>query len=276
MGYGIAQHLYGQGLSVSFTDVTQAAIAKGEALGLRCCDAPSECCHGSDVMLICVVDAVQIRSVIAALDPADLRGKTVLLMSTIAPEDAAIFAQQLNAMGAAALDCPMSGGPARAASGQLTLMVAGANAQAPHNAAYLNALGNKVVHISSTAGDAMRAKLVNNLLAGIQLIIGSQALQAGQAVGLDAPRLFDLIQSSSGQSWIAGDRLARALANDYAARSEMTVLTKDVRLALAFLRAQPELPTTELIEMGGLTLRVFERALAAGLHRQDDCAVFKI
>ena len=98
--------------------------------------------------------------------------------------------------------------------------------------------------------------------------MGKQAL--GAQLGLDRQALFDVINASSGASWIGQDRMARALAGDYAPRARAAILTKDVTLAVQMAEAAG-IDT----KLGDAALSVFKAAVAAGLGEQDDAAVVK-
>ena len=88
-------------------------------------------------------------------------------------------------------------------------------------------------------------------------------------MGLDAGRTLDVIEQSSGQSWIGSDRLRRAIAGDYAPRAHVTLLEKDTRLALEAARAAGfEGP------LGARASQVFADAHQAGLAELDDAAIF--
>jgi 3-hydroxyisobutyrate dehydrogenase-like beta-hydroxyacid dehydrogenase len=119
-------------------------------------------------------------------------------------------------------------------------------------------------------GDGARTKLVNNLLAGINLVGAAEVLAMARAMGLDAERTLDVIEQSSGQSWIGADRMRRAIAGDYAPRAHMTLLEKDTRLAVqAAAAAGFDGP------LGEAAAAVFARASAAGLAELDDAAVLQ-
>ena len=132
----------------------------------------------------------------------------------------------------------MSGGPVRARDGTMSLMVAGEDAVVARVQPLLDALSSKVFRISQRVGDGARTKLVNNLLAGINLVGAAEALALAQRLGLDAGRTLDVIEQSSGQSWIGSDRMRRAIAGDVAPRAHMTLLAKDTRLALEAAQAR--------------------------------------
>lgn len=185
--------------------------------------------------IVCVVDGAQTREVLFGAQGAAHRmrpGHTVLLCPTISPEDVEHCAGRLAALGVDTLDAPMSGGPQRAREGSMSLMVAGPDGAVARCRPLLEALSSQVFYLSERVGDGARTKLVNNLLAGINLVGAAEALALAAHLGLDLPRTLDVIAQSSGQSWIGQDRLRRALAGDTAARAHMTLLAKDTRLAL--------------------------------------------
>jgi hypothetical protein len=129
-------------------------------------------------------------------------------------------------MGLQAIDAPMSGGPARARDGTMSLMVACADAVFSQHSALINTLSAKVFRISQQPGDGARTKLVNNLLAGINLVGAAEVLALAARMGLDLARTLDVIEQSSGQSWIGSDRMRRAIAGDYAPRAHVTCCKK--------------------------------------------------
>ena len=137
--------------------------------------------------------------------------------------------------------------------------------------ALLDALSNKLFHVSARVGDGARTKLVNNLLAGINLVGAAEALALARAMGIDAATTLDVIEQSSGQSWIGSDRLRRALAEDYAPRAHMTLLAKDTALAVGAARAAGFAGP-----LGARAADTFARALQAGLADEDDAALYKL
>ena len=164
----------------------------------------------------------------------------------------------------------MSGGPARAADGSMSLMVACEPIVFDRYRALIDALSSNVFRISDRVGDGARTKLVNNLLAGINLVGAAEVLVMAQKMGLDVAKTLDVIEQSSGQSWIGSDRMRRAIAGDYAPRAHMTLLEKDTRLAVAAAQSAGfEGP------LGAAVRDVFAQASAGGLAGLDDAALYQ-
>jgi 3-hydroxyisobutyrate dehydrogenase-like beta-hydroxyacid dehydrogenase len=226
----------------------------------------------SVVCIVAVVDAAQTEAVLFGphgLAPAMPSGSVVMLCPTLAPEDVEAFARRLVQFGLYAVDAPMSGGPVRALDGSMSLMVACASTVLERCRALLDALSSRVFHVSERVGDGARTKLVNNLAAAINLVGAAEVLVMAQKMGLDLGRTLDVIEQSSGQSWIGSDRMRRAIAGDYAPRAHLTLLQKDTRLAVAAAQAAGFAGP-----LGTSARDVFASASAAGLDALDDAALF--
>jgi 3-hydroxyisobutyrate dehydrogenase/putative dehydrogenase len=164
---------------------------------------------------------------------ADLKaGQTVIMCPTIAPAQTEDFSRQLQAIGVHMVDAPMSGGPIRAANGTMSLMLAAPADVLAQQQALLNTLSNQCVFITHRIGDGARVKLVNNILAGINLVGACEAMVLAEKMGLDKEIALSLIERSSGQNWIGTDRLRRVFAGDTTIGSHMRLLAKDTRLAM--------------------------------------------
>jgi L-threonate 2-dehydrogenase len=273
MGGAMAAHLLEQGWPVQVSDLEVAKVRALQELGAQACGDPPVTAN-CKALVVCVVDATQTEEVLfgphgaaAAMGP----GQAVLLCPTIAPKDVENFARRLAERGIGAIDAPMSGGPARARDGTMSLMVACADAEFERHRDLIEALSTKVFRISERPGDAARTKLVNNLLAGINLAGAAEAMAMAQRMGLRLDKTLDVIEQSSGQSWIGSDRLRRAITGDFEPRAHVTLLQKDTRLAVeAAFAAGFEGP------LGPVVRDVFARAAEAGLAELDDAALFKL
>jgi putative dehydrogenase len=273
MGGGMAAHLLEQGWPVRVCDLDPAKVVALQTLGAQGRGDPALAAEGCTALIVCVVDATQTEEVLfgprgaaAAMAP----GQAVLLCPTIAPQDVEDFARRLADRGIGVIDAPMSGGPARARDGAMSLMVACADAEFERHGELLDALSSKVFRISERAGDGARTKLVNNLLAGINLAGAAEAMALAQRMGLQLDKTLDVIEQSSGQSWIGSDRMRRAIAGDYEPRAHVSLLQKDTRLAVEAARAVGfEGP------LGPIARDAFARAAEAGLAHWDDAALFR-
>ena len=273
MGGSMAANLLARGWTVEVCDIDPARVQSLVSKGALALSTPAQAAINSVAFIVCVVDAAQTDAVL--FGPEGLArmlqpGHTVMLCPTISPQDVETFAGRLAALGVHTVDAPMSGGPARARDASMSLMVACPAEVYAQQAALLQALSAKVFRISERPGDGARTKLVNNLLAGINLVGAAEVLALAGRLGLDPGRTLDVIEQSSGQSWIGSDRMRRAIAGDYAPRAHVTLLEKDTRLAVEAARAAGfEGP------LGARASEVFAQAHRAGMAALDDAAIFK-
>ena len=273
MGAAMAANLLGQGWQVNVCDIDQAKCQALLALGAKAFTRAAEAADPSTVSIVCVVTAQQTNDVLfgaGGVANAMKLGQSVVLCPTMAPHEVEDIALRLRPFGLFCIDAPMSGGPARARDGSMSLMVACGQAVFERNRRLIEALSSRVFRIGERIGDGARTKLVDNLAAGINLVGASEVMAMASRMGLDLGVTLDVIEQSSGQSWIGSDRMRRAIAGDYAPRAHMTLLEKDTRLAVqAALDAGFDGP------LGAAARDVFASASAGGMAGLDDAALLK-
>ncbi len=274
MGSAIGHRLLDLDFPLLVRDLRVEAERPLAERGARIVASPAELVRQVDATLIVVVDAAQIDNVLfnegCAAETALRPGTVVLLLSTIAPADSTRIAARLAQRGVQVLDAPISGGPARARDGTMTMMLAGADAAIDMAQPLLTAICGRAIPVGRAPGQAAAMKLVNNLLAGVHLAAAAEALAIGQRAGLDLGTMLAVIGASSGASWMLTDRGARVLAGDEQPRAHLSILAKDMTLALA-LAEQCGCPAL----VGQAADRHFAQALVAGLAGADDSALLQ-
>jgi 3-hydroxyisobutyrate dehydrogenase len=272
MGGGVVASLCRAGFATHARDIKPEAMAAAARLGATPHVSAAALARACDVIIVLVVDAAQVATVLFGPDgaAAALRpGAVVLLASTLDPDDVTAFAAKLAAQGALCIDAPVSGGPRRATEGTMTMMVAGAPDAMARTASVLAAIAGKLFHVGTAPGTAAKFKIVNNLLAAVNLAAGAEALALATAAGLDPRTVVDVINASSGGSWIFADRMPRALEGDYAPRAAAKILAKDVGIAATFAaRHRVGVPFALAAQAA------FHDAIAAGCGDMDDAVVY--
>jgi 3-hydroxyisobutyrate dehydrogenase len=273
MGMGVAKRLLARGYAVSVRDIRRAAEDEARAAGATVCASPAEVAAASPVVVTVVVDARQTEEVVfgpRGLAEGMAPGGVLVMCSTVSPEFSGPLAERLAPRGILALDAPISGGPARAHDGTMSMMVAGEPAAYEKARAVLEAISGKRFRVSARTGDGSKMKLVNNLMAGINLAAACEGMVFGLKLGLDPQTIFDVVSASSGASWAFGDRMPRVLSGDYSAKAAVDILAKDLGLALeAGAAARAALP------IGGAARQSFIATSALGHGQEDDAAVAK-
>ena len=273
MGMGVAQSLLRNGWRPYVRDINPAREAEARSAGAIVCTSAQELATHCDIVITLVVDDKQTDEALFGTQGATAvlrQGSVVIMSSTVAPDYAMALAARLAQQGVSMLDAPVSGGPAKALSGEMSMMAAGSAAAFAKCETVLAAITGKLFRISTVPGDGSKTKIVNNMLAGTQLVAAAEAITLGAQLGLNLDTLFDVICNSSGASWIFADRIARVLKQDYAVKAALHILKKDLSIAVAAAQ-QNNVPTA----LASAALAMFSAASAAGLGSEDDAALVK-
>ena len=273
MGFAMMARLASQNWPVFVTDLDLLRLQEAHALGAKQCKTPAEIARHCRVCFIVVVDAQQVNEVLTGptgLLSQSKPGDVVFLCPTLNPIDVQKAADTAQTHGVHLIDAPMSGGPLRAREGQMSLMLAGNLETLAQCEALLDAITLNRFVIGQQTGDAAKTKLANNLLAAINLAGASEVLAMAQAWGLNPQTTLDVMQASSGQSWIGQDRMVRALQNDFEPRAHTSLLAKDTGLAVAAC----EHLNVPVPLLGQLAAQQFKKACNLGYANQDDASLF--
>ena len=277
MGGSILARLCALGWSVGVYDIDPQAHARAVAHGAvsgSSAMAAARWLAPDGVLLVAVVDAEQTESVLwgeGGAAPCLRPGQLVMLCPTLGPDTVQSIAERLGQQGVDLMDAPMSGGPLRAQNGTMSLMVACTDAVWKRSQNLLEALSGQVFRVGVRAGDGARTKLVNNLLAAVNLAGAAEAMALAERMVLDPAATLSVIEASSGQSWIGSDRMHRALAGDFEPRAHVTLLAKDTGLAVQAAGKVAFDPP-----LGQLAHDLFSQALAQGLAELDDAALLQL
>ncbi len=274
MGAGMAASLRRAGFALRVFDVRPEVVRGFVAEGGTACTSPAEVASGADVVVSVVVNAAQTESVLfgehgaaAAMAP----GSVFVMCSTVDPGWSAALEGRLAAHGVLYIDGPISGGAARAAKGEITMMTSGSAAAYDRAGSALDAMAAKVYKLGDKAGAGSKVKIVNQLLAGVHIAVAAEAMALGIREGVDPDALYEVITHSAGNSWMFENRMAHVLAGDYTPLSAVDIFVKDLGLALDTARAS-KFP----LPLASTAHQMFMQASTAGFAREDDSAVIKI
>ena len=274
MGMQVAKRLLECGFPTFVRDVRPEAEDEARAAGAVVCASPAEMGRACRFVITLVVDAAQTSEVIVGRNGALetlAPGSVVIMSSTIQPAAAQALAEPLAARRVHFLDAPCSGGPAKARAGTMSMMLAGAGAAFGSAAPVLEAISGTRVRIGEQPGDGSKAKIVNNMLAGVNLAAACEAMALAIKLQLDPHTMFEVIAASSGGSWMFSDRMPRMLAGDYAPRAAVEILRKDLAILLETARSE-RFPA--VVARAAHTL--YEDAARLGYGHEDDVALMKV
>ncbi|MEY3429075.1 MAG: 2-(hydroxymethyl)glutarate dehydrogenase [Pseudomonadota bacterium] len=271
MGMGMAQSLRRAGHQVHVFDVRSEVAQKFAAEGGFACGSLADIAAASDVLVSVVVNAAQTESVLFGDGAANSGciqhlkpGSVFVMCSTVDPAFSVRLEKTLNDKGLHYIDAPISGGAAKAASGQMTMMTAGTPAAYEKAEVFLNAMAAKVYKLGDSAGAGSKVKVINQLLAGVHIAAAAEAMALGLREGVDPEALY-------GNSWMFENRMAHVLAADYTPLSAVDIFVKDLGLVLDMARAS-KFP----LPLSSTAHQMFMQASTAGFAKEDDSAVIKI
>ena len=198
-------------------------------------------------------------------------GSVFVMCSTVDPNWSIAMEARLADLGILYVDAPISGGAAKAAAGEMTMMTAAKPEAYAQSDAVLSAMAGKVYKLGDRAGAGSKVKIINQLLAGVHIAAAAEAMALGLREGVNAKDLYEVITHSAGNSWMFENRMAHVLAADYTPLSAVDIFVKDLGLVLDLARAS-KFP----LPLSSTAHQMFMQASTAGFAREDDSAVIKI
>lgn len=274
MGAGMAQSLRRAGHHVHVHDIRPEAAAAFAAEGGTACATLADMAAACRIIVSVVVNARQTEAVLfgeGGIAPALQPGSVFVMCSTVDPNWSVALEARLQAQGVHYIDAPISGGAAKAASGQMTMMTAGRPEAYAACEGVLDAMAAKVYRLGDSAGAGSKVKIINQLLAGVHIAAAAEAMALGLREGVDAAALYEVITHSAGNSWMFENRMAHVLAGDYTPLSAVDIFVKDLGLVLDTARH-----STFPLPLASTAHQMFMQASTAGHGREDDSAVIKI
>ncbi len=274
MGGGMAQSLRRAGHVPYVFDVrNEVAKAFAEDGGIACASL-AQLGAACDVVVSVVVNAEQTEAVLFGINGCVAtmrRGSVFVMCSTVDPNWSVALEARLEKLGILYIDAPISGGAAKAASAQMTMMTAGKPEAYAKAEVFLNAMAAKVYKLGDSAGAGSKVKIINQLLAGVHIAAAAEAMALGLREGVDPAALYEVITHSAGNSWMFENRMAHVLAADYTPLSAVDIFVKDLGLVLDMARAS-KFP----LPLSSTAHQMFMQASTAGFAKEDDSAVIKI
>ena len=274
MGLGVARSLVRAGFETHAFDVRPQVVASFAAEGGHAATSPAVLGAAVGLLIVLVVNADQTASVLFGEDGAAATmspGSVVITSATVAPEKAQEFGERLTSLGLLHIDGPVSGGAAKAAAGQMSIMGSGSAEAFAKSEAVLNAIATKVYRLGYASGAGSKVKMINQLLAGVHIAAAAEAMALGIKAGADPEQLYEVICNSAGASWMFQNRVPHILQGDYTPLSAVNIFVKDLGIVLdAAHESKFPLPLTAAAH------QMYLMAAAAGHGGEDDSAVIKI
>ena len=280
VGSQLAGNLQRQGVDLTVRDLDAARVAPFLASGAKAAASAAELAAAVDVVITCLPSPAVCAQVMEAPDGLLTRlapGKIWLEMSTTDAAEVQRLGARVAERGALALDCPVSGGCHRAATGNISIFAGGTRVAFERVLPLLALLGQRILH-TGPLGSASRLKVLTNYLATVHLAALAEALTVAKVAGLDLNMTYEGIRISSGNSFVHETESQVILNGSRDINFTMDLVIKDVGLFDALAR-QKQVP----LELSPLVLDIFRdgarrygaRELSPNIIRrlEDACGV---
>ena len=236
MGGGMVAQLLGAGLAVSCFDPDPRTRLRMADTGAQTTDTATELASLCDVIILSLPKAEIVTAVMNDIAPHIRQGAIVLDTSTSVPATSQAMSALGEQHGFAFIDGPVSGGPAAAIAGTMTMLLGGDTDPIKRLAPVLDILTAKTV-IVGKSGAGHAAKIANNMLCAANLVLVAEAVRLGEAAGVNAADLLDGINAGSGRSGVSEVNFPKWVLNDgFDSGFTMGLMRKDVGLALALAK----------------------------------------
>ena len=272
MGNLMALNLMKAGHSLQVHDIRREAAKNLEETGATWVDSPRAAATGVDAAFLSLPMPADVERVVLAdngILSSMQSGGAIIDMSTNSPTVVRDLATETKARGITFLDAPVSGGVRGARNATLAIMVGGDKAAYEKYEPVLKSMGSNVFHCGDIgAGNVV--KLVNNMLAFIQMMGAAEAIVLGAKAGVDPNILWQAVKASSGASF-AWEFGTRAILRDRLAPTfTIDLASKDMSLAIA-LAKEFSVP----LKMGAAAEQLIRHYQVTGYAKEDVLATVK-
>jgi 3-hydroxyisobutyrate dehydrogenase len=272
MGNPMALNLIKAGHTLQIHDLRRDTAANLEDAGAQWVHSPKEAATGAEAVFLSLPMPADVERVVLAENGVltGIRsGGTIIDMSTNSPTVVRSLADKVKTKGVTFLDAPVSGGVRGARNATLAVMVGGDRAVYDQYEPVLKVIGSNVFY-AGQIGAGNVVKLVNNMLAFINMMGAAEAIVLGTKAGVDPNVLWQAVKASSGGSftWESG---TRAILRDRLAPTFTTDLaSKDIGLATGLAK---ELGVP--LKMGPAAEELIKHYQATGYAKEDVLATVK-
>lgn len=275
MGAPMAACLARAGNRVTGYDLDPGRLARVAEAGVRPATSPAAAAAGAEVAAVMVATPAQVEAVLFGPDgvaEALRPGAVVMLMATVGPTPVASWNDRLAVLGLELVDAPVSGGVARAAAGDLLVMLSGRDSGLARARPLADTLAGATRVVGDRPGEGQKVKLVNQLLAGVHIAAAAEALAFAEALGLDTEFCWEVVRHGAAASFMLDNRGARMLAENFGdVQSALDIFVKDMGLVVDAARG-----STFPAPLAAAAEQLYLSGRRAGFGTLDDSSLIEI
>jgi len=270
LGKEIAKRLLQGGFPLKVWNRTQE---KAKDLGVEVAQSPYEIANTCDPIFVIVFDSEASREVIfgnKGLIQGDLKGKTIIDMTTNDPSYVKEAETRLKEVGAFYIDAPILGSVIPARKGELTLLLAGDEEKA-RAYQFLYQTFAKNIYYLGEAGRASQLKLINNLILAVFMEAIAEAIALGEKLGFSKEILLDVLGNGAGKSMILEVKRQKLLEEDFSPHFSADLMYKDLFYLSKLLKE-----IGEVSFMASMAKELYGLTRKKGLGALDFSVIYKV
>ena len=232
VGGKLAGSLLRNGYDLTVRDLNQEIARPFLDIGAKWGESPKQMAENVELIITCLPYPSASAAVIEADDgvlAGISKGKIWAEMSTTDEEEVKRLGSKVNVMGGEALDCPVSGGCHRAATGNISIFVGGERSSFEKILTVMKVLGRRILH-TGPLGSASVLKVMTNYLATANLVTLCEALTTAKKAGMDLSTTYEAIRISSGNSFVHETESQVILNGSRDINFTMDLVLKDISL----------------------------------------------
>jgi 3-hydroxyisobutyrate dehydrogenase len=265
MGRPMASRLAGKGYALTLADARAGTADEvAQEIHAQAVESAAQFGPGLDAVILMLPDGQAVRSVLIGNDGDDgmvgrlSPGSIVIDMGSCEPSGTAQVGQRLLAAGIEMIDAPVSGGVARARTGELTIMAGGSAQAIARCRPVLEAMGNRL-YMTGALGSGQAMKSLNNFVSAVGLVATCEAVNIGKRFGLDPSVIAEVLNGSTGRNNTTEHKLRQfILSRSFASGFSLDLMVKDLSIA-ASVASHTGTPTV----LADLCLQLWARAQEA-------------
>ena len=200
MGAPMVKRLVASGHDITGYDVMESAMATLSEVKMSFSKDILTAAREQDVVITMLPNGEALIKVVEAIIPVMPKGSCFIDCSTVDINTTRQVATLLKNAAIHVLDAPVSGGVGGAVAGTLTFMVGGSEDSFAIGNPLFKIMGQRVIHCGAD-GAGQAAKICNNMILGVTMIATCEAFALADDLALDRQKLFDVVSTSSGNSW---------------------------------------------------------------------------
>ncbi|WP_300029129.1 NAD(P)-dependent oxidoreductase [uncultured Roseobacter sp.] len=229
VGGKLSGSLLRNGTDLMVHDLDEALVAAKVAAGAQDGGSPAAMMQACDAVITCLPSPAASAAVVEDMLPHMGPGKIWMEMSTTDADEVRRLGEAAIDAGAAAVDCPVSGGCHRADSGNISIYAGCDRATFDRILPLLTLMGRRVLH-TGDLGTASVLKVMTNYLATVNLLSVCEALTVMKGAGMDLATTFEAISISSGTSFVHETESQLILSGSRDVNFTMDLVLKDIGL----------------------------------------------